>query len=112
MKNLKYVILFFGLMMFSCANDSASSANTTETQTSDSIDGTYSYEETDFLTSITIRGSRWTGKTTLYGSSEYDSGLMKGNDLYDSSGLVEIGYVSGKTISTSMGGKRVNLSKK
>ena len=46
MKNLKFVILFFGLLMFSCVNDSASSSNNTETQTFESIDGTYSYEET------------------------------------------------------------------
>ena len=112
MKNLKFVILFLGLLMFSCVNDSASSSNNTETQTFESIDGTYSYEETGFFTSITVRGSSWTGKTTLYGSSEYESGLMQGKDLYDSSGYAKIGYVNGKTIYTSMGGKSVHLSKK
>lgn len=45
-------------------------------------------------------------------NAQRDNGIVNGNDLYESSGIVKIGYVSGKSLTTSIGGQRVNLRKK
>jgi hypothetical protein len=45
------------------------------------------------------------------GSHSKDSGIVKGTDVYDSSGYVKIGYISGNTLVTSAGGNRITLRK-
>jgi hypothetical protein len=44
-------------------------------------------------------------------NAQYESGVVKDNNLYDSSGLSQIGYVSNGTISTTIGGQRITLRK-
>ena len=44
-------------------------------------------------------------------NAQYDNGIVKGNDLYESSGMVKVGYVNGNSLTTSIGGQSVTLSK-
>ena len=80
-------------------NRSASSS-----KKSTSINGTYSLNAGDGELTITISGNIWRSKfvmVTGFGSAydnqnaEYDRGIVKGNDLFDESGYVKVGYVSG-----------------
>ena len=105
---------------FSIACSNSNSGGVGESEISDGYanesyesnpNGTYTYSEENFETRITVSGSRWTGSTTLYGDTEYDNGVVKGNSIYDESGMVEIGYINGDALSTSLGGKRVTLRK-
>ena len=117
MKNLKFIKFLAILSVVSCnGNSDASYDNySQETQESsaheESIDGVYSYTEPNFEAIITISGSSWSGRTSLYSSTEYDRGLVNGTDLYDESGFVRIGYVSNGRIVTSLGGQSVSLDK-
>jgi len=86
-----------------------------------SIDGIYSYEDREVYLEIVINGDSWNGKTMIitgFGSeydnqkSTYESGTISGNDLYESRGIVKIGYIKGNAITTSMGRKTVTLRKK
>lgn len=44
---------------------------------------------------LTINGSHWSAVSQLdSGSPEHQTGIIKGNDLYDDSGLIKIGYAS------------------
>lgn len=78
-----------------------------------SQNGTYSYSSGDVELSMNISGDSWTGRTKIceYCDVEYDSGIVYGSDLYDSSGSVKIGNISGNTISTFVGSSRVTLRK-
>lgn len=78
-----------------------------------SQNGTYSYSSGDVQLSISISGDSWIGKTKIceYCEVESDSGIVNGTDLYDSSGSVKIGYISGNTISTSIASSMVTLRK-
>ena len=78
----------------------------------DDISGTYVYSEDNFEARITISGSNWSGVTILYGESQYDNGVVSGNSILDDSGLVEIGYVNGSTLITTIGSTRVTLRKR
>lgn len=91
------------------------SSNTPET-----IDGTYSYSDDSGAFEISIFGNQWSGKTLIKSgmdeeydnqNAQYESGVVKDNNLYDSSGLSQIGYVSNGTISTTIAGQRITLSK-
>jgi hypothetical protein len=79
--------------------------------TAETRDGTYTYS--DYFMEVTMRvsGSRWSA-TIRYKSgndAEYESGSVSGNDLYDSSGLFKIGHISGNSIQTTFGEKRITL---
>jgi len=91
-----------------------------ESSSEASIDGIYRYNDNSAELSISISGTSWYGTTTIksgYGqeydsqNKQSDSGIIKGNDLYDSAGMVKIGYVSGRNLTTSIGGNNVTLSK-
>lgn len=65
-------------------------------------------------------GNMWTGQFTFVsgfgaeydaGNAEFQSGVVKGNDLYDESGYVKIGYVQGRTLTTTVGGQYLTLEK-
>lgn len=45
-------------------------------------------------------------------NAQYENGTVNGNDLQESSGMVKIGYVIGKSLTTSIGDHIVTLSKK
>lgn len=124
MKNIYSVFALIILLIASgCENNSEKSTNSksTNTQVDETIDGTYTYSDNSVELEITIRGDSWYGKTMIvtgFGSdydsqnAQYDNGSVNGNDLYESSGMVEIGYISGKSLTTSIGGQRVTLRKK
>lgn len=124
MKNIYTLFAFLILMIASgCDNGSKGTNNTksTNTQVEETINGTYTYSDNSVELEITISGDSWYGKTmivtglgSVYDSqnAQRDNGIVNGNDLYESSGMVKIGYVSGKSLTTSIGGQRVNLRKK
>jgi hypothetical protein len=98
----------------------SNSNHTIETNTIQSIDGVYTYADNSASLRISISGDFWRGKTmTISGlgadndnqNAEYESGLVKGTSLYDASGLVEIGHVSGKYLATTIGSNSITLVK-
>ncbi len=82
------------------------------------IDGMYRYKDESANISITINGDTWIGQTTIisgmgdeYDKPAYESGVIKGQELYESSGMVKIGYIRGRNLITTIGGNTVTLSK-
>lgn len=110
---LLIVVLMIGRMVidgvgniFSGSSEDAGFSASTKTP-----DGTYEYS--DYFMEVTMRvaGSSWSA-TIKYKSgndTEYESGTVAGNDLYDSSGLFKVGYISGNSIKTTFGEKRITL---
>lgn len=85
------IILILICMLASCGSHSSSSR-------SESIDGTYVYQDGYVRSKVTIYGDRWRMKTQFgLGSPSYDHGEVRGSTLYYS-GLIEYGKVSGKTL--------------
>jgi hypothetical protein len=123
MKNLYSALVLIIIFIASgCGNNSESSSNSnsSNSQVKETISGTYTYSDNSVELEITITGDSWYGKTMIisgFGSDydnqnvEYDNGTVSGNDLYDSSGIIKIGYVSGNSVTTSIGGQSVTLSK-
>ena len=117
--HLIIIILIIG----SAPDDSTSSSSSTSSRNSSSssssstsINGTY----TNKGSSITISGNQWFGKLAIetgFGAAydeqnaQYSSGKVKAKDLYDESGYVKIGYVTGNSLKTSIGGQRITLRK-
>ncbi len=103
------VILFASLVSVSCGNssnldDSGSNTLGQEEQSMEdaSIDGFYSGSTSisglELVAELTISGDRWSARSQLGSDSqEYQNGIVNGNDLYDDSGMIKIGYVSGNT---------------
>ena len=90
-------------------------------QESESINGVYSYTGGDAKSEIVIMESTWTGSFTFVsgfgaeydsGNTEYQSGIVRGKDLYDESGYVKIGYVQGRSLTTTVGGQYLTLRKR
>jgi hypothetical protein len=116
MKNIPYTIaVTITIFVTSC-----SGVINKESKEEESINGLYSYEDNSAKLSIIVSGSSWTGKTIIvtgFGSeydnlnTQYDTGIMKGNDLFESSGMVKVGYIKGNSLITSMVGKSVILRK-
>jgi len=99
-------------------SSSTSPVNEPKVEKEISVDGTYSYNDESVKMSITINGDSWIGKTTIisglgdeYDKPEYQSGIVNGQDLYESSGMAKIGYVNGRNLTTSIGNNQVILSK-
>ena len=85
-------------------SESNSSKQREQTKVEDNIDGVYSGSQNisglELVAKLTISGSRWSATSQLgYDSPEYQNGVVKGNDLYDDSGMIKIGYVSGNKAS-------------
>ena len=92
-----FILLLMSMMALSVSCGSRSSSK------SESIDGTYVYQDGISRSVVTISGDWWIMKTQFgapgyYGSdAKYDSGKVKGNTLYHS-GVFEYGEVSGRTL--------------
>jgi hypothetical protein len=121
------------IMLSSCGNNSnksnssnsdnaskSSSSQQEQPKEEESIDGLYSYEDNSAKLSIRINGNTWSGKTIIitgFGSdydnqnAQYDNGIVNDNDLYESSGIVKVGYVNGNSLTTLVGGQSVTLRK-
>lgn len=74
--------------------------------------GRYAFERGQTSGSIQVSGSSWFGNFKLCYNckSEFQSGKVRGNSLYDSSGYIEIGYYSQNSITTVVGsGRKIKL---
>ena len=122
------VSVFCSLSIASCGNNASAEKsissekkiNSIQKIEEDRIDGTYTYRDNSAELEILIVGDSWSGRTIMisgFGSdydnkqAQYENGIVKGNDLFDSSGLIKIGHVSGKTLTTSIAGQSVTLRK-
>ena len=81
-------------------------------------DGVYSFHDNSVDLKIVIHGQTWTGKTTIitgmgeeYDKPEYQSGIVIGNDIYESSGNIKIGSVNGRSLTTTISDSQVTLTK-
>ena len=68
------------------------------------IDGVYigsqNFGGIELTAELTIIGNSWSASSQLgYDSPEYQNGVVKGNELYDESGMIKVGYVSGNSAS-------------
>ena len=122
MKNIKkylaIALISMSAMVFIACNSNSNKSNNSnsgnsesnpstqqgQTNLEDNIDGVYSGTQNisglELVAKLTINGSSWSAKSQLgYESPEYQNGVVKGNDLYDNSGMIKIGYVSGNSAS-------------
>jgi len=122
--NLKSVIvLAISVFIMSCENNTKNNQSNSQSNKQvdvETTDGIYSYKDNSAELVITISGNSWRGKTMMvtgFGSdydnqnAQYDNGIVKGNDLYESSGMVKVGYVNGSSLTTSIGSQSVTLRK-
>jgi hypothetical protein len=105
------------------SNSDNSESNTTiqkEEPKEESVDGLYTYEDNSAKLSIRVSGSSWSGKTLIVSgfgeeydnqNAQYDNGIIKGKELFENSGMVKVGYISGNSLTTSIGGQSVTLRK-
>lgn len=87
---------------------------------SNSIDGTYSFKDNSVEVTVTIDGNTWSEKTTIISginsdydeqNAQYDEGIVKGNDLYDGSGMIRVGFVNGNRLNITVANQTVTLFK-
>jgi hypothetical protein len=115
-------------LILSCGNSTSidksyspvKASRSVEREEEEGIDGTYRFRDKTAKLEILIIGDSWSGKTIMisgFGAdydnkqAQYENGVVKGNDLYDSSGLIKIGSVQGKSLTTSIAGQSVTLTK-
>jgi hypothetical protein len=116
-KHLAIGLVSMSTMLFFACNSTSNKSNNSNSGNSESnktlqkeeskeenIDGVYSGTQNisglELVANLTISGSRWSATSQLgYDSPEYQNGVVKGNDLYDESAMIKIGYVSGKSAS-------------
>ena len=111
--------LVFSLVISSCGNSSSNSnapgtaaktdnkstnQPTTKPKEETSINGVYTGSQNisglELTARLTISGNRWSATSQITGDSpESQNGIVQGSDLYDESGSVKIGYVSGRSAS-------------
>lgn len=126
MRNLSFLsqlvicFAFIGIIFSSCTTRQEDQGTKQGSKKIETIDGNYSFEDNSILFEISINGDKWFGKTTIisgFGSdydnqqATYENGTMSGNDLYESRGIVQVGYVDGDYIHTSVGNRRITLQK-
>jgi uncharacterized protein with FMN-binding domain len=115
-KNIKTIlVLISSVLIFSCGERS-SDKNATQTdgkreksnlQSNEiKVDGVYTGSKNisgiKLKAKLTIRGNTWSAMSSLGDDDiEYQSGVIKGHDLYDESGMIKIGYVAGNSASIS-----------
>ena len=112
-----FILLAFILSLVTTGCDgSSSTSNAPETsietdnqsetkqQEETSIDGVYTGSKNvsglELTAELTVNGNRWSAISQLGSASpEYNSGVVRGSDLYDEYGSTQIGYISGKNAS-------------
>lgn len=137
MKTIFFLLLLsFGIV--SCENkpttnqstddaveNSTSAETSSETPTDDSNSeisnsGIYTYKDNSTELQITVSGNRWMGKTVIVSgfgeeydnqNAQYDNGIINGNDLYESSGNIKIGYIDGNSLVATVFDRQVTLRK-
>jgi hypothetical protein len=90
----------------------------TQEEIATNINGLYKYKDESIRMEINVNVDIWRGSTTIitgmgddYDKTEYESGVVNGSDLFESTGMVKIGYISGRSLTTSIGGSSVTLTK-
>ena len=137
MKNIKkhFAVALISMltMLFIACNSNSNKSNNTNTDNfesnspsqqeepkEESINGLYSYEDNSAKLSIRVSDESWTGITLIVSgfgeeydnqNAQYENGIVKGKELFDNSGMVKIGYISGNSLTTSIGGQSVTLIK-
>lgn len=110
MKNYKNIImialLVIGASLFNACTNSSKKKNSpdSESTSKSSIDGVYTGSQNisglELVAKLTISGKRWSATSQFgYDSPEFQNGIVDGKDLYDDSGSIKIGYVSGSSAS-------------
>ena len=96
------------------------SETTSESNTEISNSGIYTYKDNSAELQITVSGNRWMGKTVIISgfgaeydnqNAQYDNGIVNGNDLYESSGNIKIGYIDGNSLVANIFERQVTLRK-
>lgn len=104
----------------STSSDASSETSTDESKSEISNGGVYSYKDNSTELQITVSGNRWMGKTVIVSgfgaeydnqNAQYDNGFVNGNDLYESSGNIKIGYIDGNSLVASVFDRQVTLRK-
>jgi len=132
MKSIKIIIasgilITYSSLLISCGSNSSnknpSNYNTTEqskAKEETTINGVYTYKDNSAILKISVSGDLWSGKTIMISgagedydnqNAKYDNGIVKGSDLYESSGNIKIGYISGNSLTTSVANSQVTLRK-
>ena len=85
------------------------------------VNGLYYYGDNSVEITVNVRSGSWMGKTKIISgfgdeydnqSVEYENGVVNGSELYDESGYVKIGFVSGNRLNTTIGGQSVTLTRR
>jgi|ETNmetMinimDraft_32_1059908.scaffolds.fasta_scaffold19931_3 hypothetical protein len=137
-KNLsKYILSFFSIFFFLIIaigsgdtddNSSEERNNTSQLPSSEndrqpsksyqkkSINGVYSYSDNSAKSTVTVSGSRWSGKLTIISgfgdaydrsNASYSNGIVKDGVLYDDSGYFELGSVDGTSLTIQISSSMV-----
>ena len=87
----------------------------------ETINGTYIYDGSDAKCKISVFGDQWVGSFSVvsgfgdeYDASqaEFQTGVVRNNEIFDESGLVKIGYIEEKNLTTTVGGQYITLKRK
>ncbi len=115
-KNIKTILIFtISILIFSCGNGSSDKSSTKTNETKEKtnlesneikVDGVYTGSKNisgiKLKAKLTISGNTWSAMSSLGDDDiEYQSGVIKGHDLFDESGMIKIGYVAGNSASIS-----------
>ena len=98
-------LLILGCGSSESSSSSSPSSPSSASSPSPSPNGTYTYTESGgVLSVVTVSGARWSSSLKIceYCDKSYSSGIVKDGKLYDSSGFVEVGSVSGSSLSMRM----------
>jgi len=131
MKHKSFLLLLIGIaivatLLKSCSTSTKKevgqdeSSVSLEADESKSIDGVYRFKDYSVELIMTVSDSTWNGKTKIISglgedydneNAQYDNGILHGNDLYESSGMVKVGYIQGGSLTTSLSDHQVTLQK-
>lgn len=122
MNNLFAAILMTTIFLsISCGN---TNMNSTESDTTwveeETTDGVYRYSDSSVEAEVTVSGDTWYavaipisgfGEDYDQQNAMIESGLVDGNDLYESSGMIKIGRISGTSLRLPLNGVEIRLEK-
>ena len=119
MRNRYSIVLIIFLFFCSCSNGSSNRGSlnnqSSKSNKQKSMNGLYSYSDSEGESTIIISGNRWSGKLVIitgFGSSydnstaNYSNGIVKDGILYDDSGYIELGSVNGTSLTMPIGSSR------
>lgn len=95
-----FLLVMTALSSFAIARCTDPNIQKSHVATTNGIDGTYSWRAYDVPVSmsIVIKGNNWSGTSIMYNEVKHEFGIVRGNILYDSTGLIELGRVSGQNL--------------